>query len=330
MLRTGFLGCGGISKRHIQASLSLKDDIELSAFCDHDLSKAAACSDQHTGGRALVFTDYHDMFAQANLDLAIICLPPFAHSDEVELAALRGIHLLVEKPISLNHDQAWQMVEQTEKAGIKTQVGFMYRFGEAVDLTRQKQAAGETGQPGLFSGHYYCNGLHAPWWRDREKSGGQIVEQIIHLFDIMRCLCGNPVSVFSKQVNLFHQDVPGYTIEDVSATIATFASGALGVLCASNAAIPNKYIKEWQLVSEKMVVNFEDWNHATFIPTAAPLGSPHTLASERDVFVEQLRDLVNAIQTGAETRTPMREGALSLDLVLAAQRSSETRMEVTL
>lgn len=329
MLKAGLLGCGGIASRHAQAIARLKDDVELVACCDLDASRAAAFSQQYGGGKAQVFGDHHSMYASANLDLCVICLPPFAHTDEVEAAARRGIHLLVEKPIALHSDQAWKMVEAVEAAGLKTQVGFMYRFGEAVELLKQKQAEGISGTPGLFSARYFCNSLHAPWWRERDKSGGQTVEQIIHLFDLMRVLLGEPVSVFSKQANLFHREVPKYTIEDVSATVATFASGALGVIYATNAAIPNKWIKEWRLVSEKLVVDFVDWNHATFTPTA-PLADPMAIASDRDVFLSQMKDLVGAIQSGGQTRTPLREGARSLDLVLAAQRSSETHAEVRL
>ncbi len=330
MLRAGILGCGGIANKHAQALLGLSDSVEIAACCDIDSSRAAAFSNQYTAGKAPAFTAYTEMFDRAKLDLAVICLPPFAHSDEVAQAARRGIHLLVEKPIALNHEQAWQMVEHAEKAGIKTQVGFMYRFGAAVEQLRQKQWAGEAGPAGLFSARYFCNALHAPWWRARDKSGGQTVEQIIHLFDLMRYLCGEPVSVFSKQANLFHQNVPGYTIEDVSATITTFKGGTLGMIYATNAAIPNQWIKEWRLVSEKLVVDFSDWNHATFTPTAAPQSEPQIVASDRNVFLEQIKDLLHAIQSGGETRTPLREGAVSLDLVLAAQRSSETHSEIAL
>jgi predicted dehydrogenase len=330
MLRVGILGCGGIANKHAQALLGLKEDVELVACCDIEIGKAATFSQQYTNGKAGVYSDYQSMYAAAKLDLAVICLPPFAHGDEVAQAAARGIHLLVEKPIALQHEKAWQMVDQVETAGIKTQVGFMYRFGEAVEILRQKQVSGEAGKPGLFSASYFCNALHAPWWRERDKSGGQTVEQIIHLFDLMRVLMGEPISVFSRQTNLFHHDVPGYSIEDVSATITTFSNGALGIIYATNAAIPNQWVKEWRFVSEKLMVDFTDWNHATFTPTAAPLTDPLTLASSRDVFLAQMKDLINAIRTNSETRTTLREGALSLDLVLAARRSSETRMEVSL
>jgi len=330
MLRAGILGCGGIAHKHAQAMVGLGDQVELVAFCDRDESRARAFSDQYAAGRASVFIDHRAMFDQAGLNLLVVCLPPFAHADEVELAAERGVHVLMEKPIALTSEHAWRMVESAERAGIKTQVGFMYRFGKAVSQMKQLLDAGTIGPAGLFSARYFCNALHAPWWRAKEKSGGQLVEQIIHLFDVMRYLLGEPVSVFSRQANFFHRDLDGYTAEDVSATVFSFANGALGVIYATNGAFPNRWIKEWRVVAQKLVAEFTDWNHATFTPTDAPDLAPEMIASEQDVFVLQLRDLVNAIRTNGATRTPLREGAKSLDLVLGAVRSAEMRMEIKL
>ena len=52
----------------------------------------------------------------------------------------------------------------------------MSRFGEAVERVKGMLESGEAGPPGLLVGKYYCNSLHAPWWREKEKSGGQIVD----------------------------------------------------------------------------------------------------------------------------------------------------------
>jgi len=236
----------------------------------------------------------------------------------------------MEKPLALTSEHAWRMVESAERAGIKTQVGFMYRFGQAVSQMKRRLDAGTIGPVGLFSARYFCNALHAPWWRAKEKSGGQLVEQIIHLFDVMRYLVGEPVSVFSRQANLFHRDTPDYTVEDVSATVVSFANGALGVVYATNGAIPGKWIKEWRVVTNKLVAEFADWNRATFIHTDSPECTLEPITSEQDVFLLQMQDLVTAIRTGGQTRTPLRDGAKSLDLVLAAQRSSDTHAEVLL
>jgi predicted dehydrogenase len=325
-LKTAILGCGGFAKRHAQVLQQLPSEVEWVACCDRNAWKAQELSAQYSAGQAQVFTDHATMLGETHLDILIICLPPYGHTDEVEQAVRHGIHLLMEKPIALSRDRAWQMVEASEKAGIKTQVGFMYRFGEALEYLRTL----DSGPIGLFSARYFCNALHAPWWRDKEKSGGQLVEQVIHLFDLMRYLMGEPLTVYARQANLFHQETPGYTAEDVSATIATFPNGGLGVVYASNGAIPGKWIKDFKLVAQNLTAEFGDTNQAQLFFTAGPELTTHTIQSSRDFYLAQMQDLIQAIRTDGPTRTPLREGARSLELVLAARESAERGAEVRL
>jgi predicted dehydrogenase len=329
-LNTAILGCGQFAHRHAQILTQLEDEINLVAFCDRNPERAESYATQYTAGKAAVFTDHHKMFDRQALDLLFICLPPFGHTDEVELAAQLGIHLLVEKPIALDSEQAWRMVAAAESAGIKTQVGFMFRFGEAVEELKNKIESGEAGRLGLMSARYFCNNLHAPWWRDRSKSGGQVVEQVIHMFDLLRYLAGEPESVYSRQENLFHREVENYTNEDVSATIVNFKNGGLGVVYATNNAIPGKWINDYRVVTGNITADFNDANHAVFHLTNQEPVKSQTIASDRDFRMEQTKDLIQAIRNNGVTRTPLREGARSLDLVLAAAQSSEQRCEIKL
>lgn len=327
-LRTAMLGCGNVANRHAQNLVALKDDFKLVAFCNRTVGKALAFSEQYTGGSGAVFADHHAMFDAVDLDLVVICLPPYAHSDEVELAAERGVHIFIEKPIALTSEHAWRMVESTERTNIKTQVGFMYRFGEAVECLKALLDDGTAGAAGLMSGRYFCNALHAPWWRVREKSGGQLVEQGIHLVDLMRYLLGEPESVYSRQANLFHRHLPDYTIEDVSATVIAFRNSALGVLYATNGAIPGRWINDYHVVAQNLTAELSDANHATLHFTAEPGRPPQIIGAEKDYHQAEMLDLLNAIRTDGQTRTPIREGALSLDLALAAARSAERGLPV--
>lgn len=329
-LRTAILGCGGFAHRHAANLAGQADKFELVAFCDRHPERTQAFADQYTAGRAVVFTDHHALFEDAALDLCVICLPPYGHTDEVEVAAAHGIHLLLEKPIALTSEHAWRMVEVAEAAGIKTQVGFMFRFGAAVERLKELIASGEAGPVGLMSARYFCNALHAAWWRDRLKSGGQLVEQVIHMLDLMRYVMGEPVSVYSLQSNMFHRHMPDYTVEDVSGTVIGFAGGGLGVVYATNGAIPGKWINDYRAVAGNVTVDFTDANHATFIFTGGPELRTETVASEAGYHLRELLDLYDAIVEGHSACTPIREGALSLDLALAARRSAETGMPVSL
>ena len=179
-----------------------------------------------------------------------------------------------------------------------------------------------------MSARYFCNALHAPWWRDRAKSGGQLVEQVIHMFDLMRYLMGDPVGVFCHQENLFHRALPDYTIEDVSATVVHFRSGALAVVYATNGAISNKWINDYRIVAQKLTAEFTDANHAILHHTDELERPPTRIKSDRNYYLYEIRDLLTAIRTGGATRCPMQEGAKSLDLVLAASRSAQQHSEI--
>jgi len=329
-LRTAILGCGGFANVHAKNLIALPDQIEFAAFCDHHEENAREFSATYNHGKGAIFTEFQEMFEKAELDLVVINLPPFAHTDEVELAARHGVHILMEKPIALSSEHAWRMVEAAEQAGIKTQVGFMFRFGEAIERLKELISSGEVGPVGLMSARYFCNSLHAPWWRDRSKSGGQLVEQVIHMVDLMRYLMGEAVSVYSRQENIFHRDVPDYTVEDVSATVFGFPGGAMGVIYATNGAIPGKWINDYRLVTQKLTAEFNNANNAVFHFTAESPVRTQTISSEKNVHLAELQDLLAAIRTDGETRTPLREGAKSLDIALAATRSAETHQEIAL
>jgi predicted dehydrogenase len=322
-LRVGILGCGGFGHRHAQTLQSLAAEVEMVAFCNRTIAKAAEFNEQYSQGRAAIFSHHQPMLEQVPMDALIISLPPYAHTDEVELAAARGVHLLIEKPIALTSQDGWRMVKAAESAGIQSQVGFHLRFGAAIERLRALIDSGRAGRLGLMSARYFCNSLHSPWWRDREKSGGQLVEQVIHMVDLMRYLMGDPVMVYSRQENLFHQQ-PDYTVEDVSATVYSFPEGELGVIYASNGAIPGRWINDYRLVAQRLTADFSSANQATFTYTNDPERPPEQVDVERDMYLHEMQDFLQAIRNDGRTRTPLREGAKSLDMALAAVRSAET------
>lgn len=258
-------------------------------------------------------------------ELLIVALPPFAHAGEVEHAASRGLHLLVEKPLALTTQAADRMVAAAEAAGVVAANGFMYRFGDAV---RAWQEA-DTGPVGLYTGSYHCNALHAPWWRDRAKSGGQLVEQAIHQIDLIRVFMGEPDTVYARRANLFHRDVPGYTAEDVGAVVFGWDDGRIATLTHSNIATPGQWQKAWQIHAERLTGYFAGWNDAVLTPTVAG-AVPQVVTGTTDVFQAQFADLVAAIEDQRSPAVTLADGAKSLALALAAARSADEGREVRL
>ena len=156
------------------------------------------------------------------------------------------------------------------------------------------------------------------------------MEQVIHLVDLMRFLLGEATTVYSLQRNLFHRDTPDYTVEDVSGTVIGFANGGIGVLSATNGAIPGKWINDYRVVTGRITAEFTDANHATFVYTAEPELRSEVIAAEENYYRSEMLDLYTSIQAGRPAATPIREGALSLDLALAATKSAEEKRVVEL
>ena len=316
-MRLAILGPGGIAAKHAAAARALGHDLVASIGRDH--ARTGAFAAEH-GGEA--FTDLDRAIDATGPELLIVALPPFAHGGEVEHAATRGLHLLVEKPLGLSNDAAECMVAAT--GHVVAANGFMYRFGDAVAAWRQA----DTGPAGLYAGSYHCNSLHTPWWRDKAKSGGQLVEQLIHQVDLIRHLVGDPDTVYARRANLFHRDVDGYSADDVSAVIFGWDDGRLATLNASNIATPGMWQKAWQVYAEGLTGHFAGWNDAVFTSTRD--GQARVVTGTTDVFQAQLADVVAAISHRRPPAVTLADGAKSLALALAAARSADEGQEVRL
>ncbi|MCW4020354.1 MAG: Gfo/Idh/MocA family oxidoreductase [Candidatus Bathyarchaeota archaeon] len=323
--RVGMIGCGGIAKVHAER-LSKLDEVKLAAFADIVSEKAAAFSESY-GGEA--YTDWHEMLDRERLDIVYVCLPPFSHDDEVMVAAEKGIHIFIEKPIALKVDLARKMVRAVEKSGVKSQVGYNCRFGLAVEEAKRLIESGEAGEIGLALGTYWCHFLGGAWWRNKEKSGGQIVEQSTHLYDAIRYLCGEVDEVCGYMNKKFWTDVPDMTVEDVSSATFRFRSGAVGSIVATTWGVSSQWWLRWMIAARNYTFESRDANSLTLYSTEEPLKTK-MISEVRDTYLLEAKDLVQAVLDDNETRTPITEGAGTLEFTLAAMKSMETGRQVKL
>jgi predicted dehydrogenase len=108
-----------------------------------------------------------------------------------------------------------------------------------------------------------------------------------------------------------------------------YADGRIGLLNATNGAVPGQWNKLWQIVAERMTGRFTGWNTATLTHTA---GVPRTeeIDAQTDVFVAQLADVAAAIRDKRPPSVPLSDGASTLRIVLAARQSAAEGREVAL
>lgn len=326
-LKVGFIGCGNIARFHAR-HLATFNDVEMIAFCDINLERAKEMANMYKGK---AYSDYHEMLAKEKLDIVFICLPPFAHSDEVIIAAENGANIYIEKPIALDLSLARKMVKAVEKYGIKSQVGYQMRFSFSAEKAKELIEKGEVGTIGLACAHYWCRFIRKDWWIDKKKSGGQIVEQSTHIFDILRYLCGDVERVYCEGDKIFYKDIKEMTIEDVSSTVLKFKSGAVGNVSATiGAAKKHWWFRWWVIGYDAMLESLEFNSLRIYWNKREPMLVEELREFREDPAILAKRDLIEAIKKDKSTRTPIIEGYKTLEVTLAAVKSMETGKVISL
>jgi predicted dehydrogenase len=330
-LRVAILGAGGMARVHAK-HLIQQPGVKVDAVCGRTRGKAAACVEAIGGGVVAAYDDFDKLLAERQPDAVYVCLTPDAHHGQVERAAAAGVHVFLEKPIALTRDRAASIVDAIERGGVVSQVGYHMRFAAPVRRMKRMIDDGTAGRPTLLQGRYFTNALHPGWWRDASRSGGQMLEQAIHLYDLALHLFGPAAGVSAVADNLCHRDVEGYTSEDTSAAVVRFQSGAAASLAVSNCAIPTQWACDFRVVCENVVGDFASIHDATFTtsggrPAEAFWASGERPAVERvaeevDCYLAETQNFIAAVRSEAAALAPARDGLLGVELVTAALASA--------
>jgi len=274
--KLAIIGCGGIGTYHLGHFLGFTDIIELAGFCDLIPERAESFVEKAGSGKA--YTDYLEMYDEVKPDMVFICIPPYCHG-EIEFETIRrGIPFFVEKPLALDLDLARRIRDAAEEKNLITASGFQCRYSKLVapnvEFCRNNEivfidCTRIGGVPGVF------------WWKDKDLSGGQIVEQTIHQFDIIRYVFGEPEEVCTYGTRGFVKGIPDYNTDDCSVTIVKFQNGTIGTISTGD------YAKTGNSFDSKIIFSAADKRaELKILGTFEVFGEkPAEPAPEKDGFV---------------------------------------------
>ena len=138
-IRLGLIGCGGRMAAHMN-SFEQMDNVEVVAVADPREERRLAAAKRFGCDR--VYTDHKDFYAhedKTTLDAVIIAIEPTAH-DYVEEAAIdRDLPFLVEKPMTMDLNQAREIARRVEEKGLITCVGFQDRYLDLMEMVKKIQ-----------------------------------------------------------------------------------------------------------------------------------------------------------------------------------------------
>jgi predicted dehydrogenase len=231
-VRIGFIGTGGIAQTHMRGLLRI-ETADVVAMYDVARERAEAAARQFPACR--VYDSYQRMLDEGRLDAVYVCLPPFAHERQEIDAATAGLALFVEKPIATTTEKAIEIYEAITAAGVISAVGYNWRW---LDTTDRAKAITASTRFAMALGYWMGGMPGVDWWRRKQGSGGQAVEQTTHIFDLARYLLGEVTEVYALGFSGLRRDIPGYDIEDTTTVNLQFASGTIGNISSADLLPP--------------------------------------------------------------------------------------------
>ncbi|MBI5833518.1 MAG: Gfo/Idh/MocA family oxidoreductase [Armatimonadetes bacterium] len=328
-LRVGFVGAGGMANAHLKAMIGF-EDVEIAAFCDPDPAKlelrVAELKAAQPDAAPATFADADTMLAETGVDAAWLLLPPFAHGAAERACLKHSTPFFVEKPVGLDWALTQELVAEVEAQGLMTCAGYMNRYRQSL---RSAKALLDQDPAALVHGGW-IGGSPSPkpgdtnigsWWVIKERSGGQIVEQCTHTFDVLRYLCGEAVEVYARAANGFNKDLYSYTIDDASSVVLQMANGGVANLmssCSANAGGGGVWLNVY---AHDTTCLFTGWDHAVKILRKG--AEAQEIKGDGDIFAIEDRVFVDAVRAkdGSAIASTYPDASKTLRLTLAANES---------
>lgn len=187
-LRFGFIGCGGIANsKHFPALAKLADKVEMVAFCDIIKERAIKAAEEYGISDAFVTTDYIELTQREDIDVIHVLTPNISHSFITVAALEAGKHVMCEKPMAINYEEAKKMLDAAERTGKKLTIGYQNRFRADSLATFDACSKGELGDI-YFAKAHAIRRKGVPTWGvfpDKEKQGGgPLIDIGTHALDL--------------------------------------------------------------------------------------------------------------------------------------------------
>ncbi len=263
-LKIGFIGCGGIAfNKHLPSLKEFPQLCEMVAFCDIIEERAGRAAREFGTPDAKVYTDYHEMLKDKEIDVVHVLTPNVEHCPATVASFEAGKHVLCEKPMAHSTKDAQKMLDAWRKSGKKFTIGYQNRFRPEVQELHRACEEGELGDIYFAKAHAVRRRAVPTWgvFPDKSKQGGgPLIDIGTHALDMTLWMMDNykpysaSGSVFYKlghsqeaaECNIFGPwDPKTYEVEDSAfgfvkmengATIFLEASWALNMLGAKEAA----------------------------------------------------------------------------------------------
>jgi len=331
----GIIGSGLIADFHAKAIQSL-GNTKLVGVCGTNKEKTKRLADKY---KCKVFVDSDEMLSSGEIEIVTIATPSGAHMEPVVAAAQHGIHVICEKPLEISLERIDKMIRAHNKAGTKLGGIFNFRYNGAVSYLKE---AVESGRFGTIT---YAS-VHVPWWRKEDyykgswhgtldlDGGGALMNQAIHMIDLLQYLMGAVDSLQAYTATLAHK----IEVEDTAVAILKFKNLALGMIYGTTASYPGQFRRLEMTGTKGTVILVEDslkiWQFADqtekddeifkkFSNVAGGGGVSDPAAIPFELHAKNIASFIDSIEKGQPFEIDGPEARKSVEIIRAIYSSSE-------
>ncbi len=252
-LKFALVGCGRIAKRHSELlGYHQIEGARLAAVCDPVVEKARPIGERFD---VPYYQDMDEMMEKEDVDVVTVLTPSGMHAPNVIKLANYQKHIVVEKPMALNLDNADAMIRACDTNGVKLFVIKQNRFNLPVIKLREAMEEGRLGK--LILGTVRVRWCRPQRYYDQDSwrgtwawDGGVLSNQASHHVDLLEWMMGDVESVFAKSATA----LADIETEDTAVVTLKFKNGALGIIEATTATRPRDLEGSISILGEKGTV----------------------------------------------------------------------------
>lgn len=330
------IGCGFFAQNHLHAWRDIAD-ASIVAVCDLDEAKAAQAAAAF--GIPRHYADAAAMLAAERLDFVDVVTTMASHRPLVELAAAHRVPVIVQKPFAPDIEDCRAMVAACAKAGVPLMVHENFRFQTPILAVREVLRAGTIGAP-FFARISWRTGYdvyaNQPYLAEAERF--IILDLVIHLLDVARCLCGEVRRVTCRTARIR----PGIRGEDAATILLDHENGATAVVDATFQAPqdPDPFPETLIAIDGRAgtlrldpgyrltVVGPQGTTRRDVAPPRLPWASPPWHGIQESVLTTQ-RHWIDCLRRGVVPETSGADNLRTFALAEAAYASAESGDTVT-
>lgn len=338
IINFGLVGCGRISKNHIEALAKFPEDARLVAVCDINVEKAKKTGEQYA---ADYYTNLDDMLGRGDLDAISICTPSGLHPAQGIAAAKKKLHVITEKPMATSLKKADELISACDENGVQLFVVKQNRLNSTLQLVKRAIDKGRFGRIYMVIVNvlwarpqsYYDD---AKWRGTWEFDGGAFMNQASHYVDMIEWLIG-PVESVSAFTGTLARKIE---TEDSGVAAIKFRNGAFGSINVTMLTYPKNLEGSLTIIGETGTVRvggiavnkiehweFQDYDDDDKLVGTSTYDPPNVYGFGHTGYY---KNVIDTLKGTADPDTDGREGRKSLELILGIYKAAREGRSIPL